>query len=152
MSKPFVLQPLLDLSRSHLDDATSTLGKLIAQEQEGSRKLEMLQDYRTEYVARFRDAARDGLGVEALRNYGAFMARIDEAIEIQRSLLDQSQRKTAAGKQAWIHQRNRMKAFDTLHERHVEREQQVHAKQEQRQSDEHTSNRYARGSAPDDED
>lgn len=144
MSKPFTLQPLLDLSRTHLDSATSELGKLIAQEQEGSRKLELLQDYRSEYAARFRAAVSDGLGVEALRNYSAFMARIDEAIDIQRTLLDQSQQRTAAGKQAWVTQRNRVKAFDTLHERHREREQQHFNKLEQRASDEHTSNRYAR--------
>lgn len=144
MTKPFTLQPLLDLSRSHLDSATSELGKLIAQEQEGSRKLELLQNYRSEYMERFRAAVSDGLGVETLRNYGAFMARIDEAIEVQRSLLDQSQRRTAAGKQAWVSQRNRVKAFDTLHGRHLEREQQQRNKLEQRASDEHTTNRYAR--------
>lgn len=144
MAKPFVLQPLLDLSRNHLDNATAELGKLIAHEQEGSRKLELLQGYRAEYVSRFRDAVRDGLGVETLRNYSAFMARIDDAIEVQRALLDQSQRNTSAGKQAWIAQRNRVKAFDTLHDRHLEREQQQVNKLEQRQSDEHTTNRYAR--------
>tara|TARA_R110002049_G_scaffold110222_4_gene259297 strand:- start:507 stop:962 length:456 start_codon:yes stop_codon:yes gene_type:complete len=144
MTKPFVLQPLLDLSRGHLDEATSELGRLISQEQEGSRKLEMLQDYRREYLTRFRDAASDGLGVEALRNYGAFMARIDEAIEVQRKQLDQSQRRTAAGKQAWVNQRSRVKAFDTLHERHQERQRSAELKREQRQSDEHSSNQYAR--------
>lgn len=150
MSRPFVLQPLLDLSRNHLDSATSELGKLIAHEQDSSRKLELLQNYRSEYVERFRSAVSDGLGVETLRNYGAFMARIDEAIEIQRSLLDQSQRRTSAGKQAWVKQRNRVKAFDTLHERHLEREQQQLQKQEQRASDEHTTNRYARRESPED--
>lgn len=150
MAKPFVLQPLLDLSRNHLDNATAELGQLIAQEQEGSRKLELLQGYRAEYVSRFRDAVRDGLGVETLRNYSAFMARIDDAIEVQRALLDQSQRNTSAGKQAWIAQRNRVKAFDTLHDRHLEREQQQVNKQEQRQSDEHTTNRYARRDELDD--
>lgn len=144
MSRPFALQPLLEESRARLDSATGELGKLIAQEQEGARKLEMLQDYRNEYAARFREAAQDGLGVEALRNYGAFMARIDEAIETQRKLCEQSRQSTRAGKQAWVDQRNRVKAFDTLHERHIEREQQQAQKLEQRQSDEHTTNRYAR--------
>lgn len=144
MSKPFVLQPLLDMSRGHLDNATGELGRLISLEQEGSRKLELLQGYRSEYVARFRDAVRDGLGVEALRNYSAFMAKIDEAIDVQQALLDQSQRNTSAGKQAWVDQRNRVKAFDTLHDRHMQREQQQMQKQEQRESDEHSNNRYAR--------
>lgn len=150
MSRPFSLQPLLDLSHSHLDSATSELGKLIAQEQEGSRKLEMLQDYRAEYAERFRAAVQNGVDVQTLRNYGAFMARIDEAIDIQRKLLEQSQQRTAAGKQAWVAQRNRVKAFDTLHERHLEREQQHFNKLEQRASDEHTTSRLARRETADD--
>lgn len=150
MSRPFALQPLLDQSRSHLETATGELGKLIAHEQDSNRKLELLQAYRSEYIERFRNAVSDGLGVETLRNYGAFMARIDEAIDVQRGLLDQSQRRTSAGKEAWVTQRNRLKAFDTLHERHLEREQQQVSKLEQRASDEHTSNRYARREPSDD--
>jgi flagellar protein FliJ len=150
MARRFTLQPLLDRSRTQLSNATSELGQLIAREQEGSRKLELLQGYRAEYAARFRDAVRDGLGVETLRNYGAFMARIDEAIDLQQALLDASQKSTDAGKQAWIRERNRVKAFDTLHERHIEREQHDEQKREQRQSDEHTTNRYARGNGAED--
>ncbi|MBW7861392.1 MAG: flagellar export protein FliJ [Rhodocyclaceae bacterium] len=142
MTQPFTLQPLLDLTNSRLDRATRELGRLIANEQEGVRKLELLQTYRDEYQARFHDALRDGIGVEALRNYSAFMARIDEAIEIQRAHLDQSQRHTAAGKQVWMAHRNKVKAFDTLHDRHVERERRKDARDEQRLSDEHSANRH----------
>lgn len=150
MTRAFTLQPLLDRSRTQLNNATSELGQLIAHEQEGSRKLELLQGYRAEYVTRFRDAVRDGLGVETLRNYGAFMARIDEAIELQQALLNESQRSTSAGKEAWIRERNRVKAFDTLHDRHREREQHDEQRREQRQSDEHTTNRYARSNGTED--
>jgi flagellar FliJ protein len=141
MSKPFPLKPLLDLSRSHLDDVTRELGQLIAREQEGARKLDLLQGYRREYEARFRDAARNGIGVEAWRNYSAFMARIDEAIAAQRNHLEQSRRQTVAGQERWTHQRNRVKAFDTLETRHHARERGRLAKTEQRLSDEFAANR-----------
>lgn len=142
MTKPFPLKPLLDLSRSRLDDVTRELGQLIAREQEGARKLDMLQSYRSEYEARFRDAARNGIGVEAWRNYSAFMARIDEAIAAQHNHLEQSQRQTVAGKELWAHQRNRVKAFDTLENRHHALERGRLARTEQRLSDEFAANRH----------
>lgn len=144
MTKPFSLQPLLDLSQNRMDSAARELGRLIALEQEGQRKLELLRNYRAEYEARFVEALHGGIGVEALRNYSAFMARIDEAIDIQHASLSQSQQHTASGKQQWMTQRNKVKAYDTLHDRHLESEGRKAAREEQRQSDEHTANRIHR--------
>ena len=127
-----------------MDSAARELGRLIALEQEGERKLEMLRNYRAEYEARFVDALHAGIGVEALRNYSAFMARIDEAIDIQHANLSQSQQHTASGKQRWMTQRNKVKAYDTLHDRHVQTEGRKATREEQRQSDEHTANRIHR--------
>ncbi len=149
MSKGFPLQPLLDLSKTRLDEATRTLGELVAQENEGQRKLEMLQNYRAEYLERFQYAARSGMGPEAWRNYTAFMARIDEAIAAQATQLDNARQKTDAGKQQWMHERSRNKAFDTLQERFLAAEMRKQAKAEQRQADEHTANRHRRLSEED---
>lgn len=144
MTKSFSLKPLLELSHTRLDDATRRLGELIASENEGCRKLELLQNYRNEYQERFQDAAREGMGPEAWRNFTAFLARIDEAIEVQAQQVDRSRHLTVAGKQMWMNERNRVKAFDTLHTRHIQREAQVLAKQEQHQLDEHSANRHQR--------
>lgn len=144
MTKPFSLQPLLDLSQNRMDSAARELGKLIALEQEGERKLELLRNYRAEYETRFVTALHGGISVEALRNYGAFMARIDEAIDIQHANLSQSQQHTASGKQHWMTQRNKVKAYDTLHDRHTKNEGRKAVREEQHQSDEHTTNRIHR--------
>lgn len=142
MSKPFALKPLLDLSKNRLDDATRDLGKLVAHEKESAKKLELLRNYRAEYEERFRDALNNGIGVEALRNYTAFMARIDDAIDVQKMQFDQSQQNTNVGKQAWMQHRNKLKAFDTLHARHVASENRRDAKSEQSQQDEHSARRH----------
>lgn len=145
MSKPFALKPLLDLSKNRLDDATRDLGRLVVQENESAKKLELLRNYRSEYEERFRDALNNGIGVEALRNYSAFMARIDDAIDVQKAQLDQSQQNTSVGKQAWMQQRNKLKAFDTLHHRHLASESRKDAKSEQSQQDEHSARRHRDG-------
>lgn len=145
MSARFHLQPLLDLAQTRTDDAARQLGELVAAERDLAQKLKMLEDYRHEYQGRFVDAARDGLSPDALRNYGAFLARLDDAISAQRRIVDQSRHKTAEGQQTWLAQRNRLKAFDTLSQRHQAEQLRDETRQEQKMSDEHAARR-GRGS------
>lgn len=142
MSDAFPLQPLLELANDRMDEAARQLGRLIASEREGAQKLKLLQDYRAEYVARFTEATRNGIGPEAWRNYRAFIAKLDEAIAAQQGIVDQSKRRTAAGQQAWVEQRNKVKAFDTLQHRHQAAVAHKAAKLEQRQSDEHAAKQF----------
>ncbi len=57
MVKPFSLQTVLELMQVRADDATQRLARLIANERDAKNKLDMLQQYRDEYAARFRQAA-----------------------------------------------------------------------------------------------
>lgn len=143
MSNPFPLKPLLELSQTRMDDAARRLGELIASEQEGARKLELLQNYRDEYESRFHEAARNGISPDEWRNFSAFIGRIDEAIAVQKANVERSRQMTAAGQHAWMTQRNKVKAFDTLQKRHDLGEARKEARREQRQSDEHSAKRYA---------
>ena len=136
MCAQFALQPLLDLSQEKLEDATRKLGELIAHEQESTRKLQILTEYRNDYLKRFEAAARTGLSPDAWQNYVAFVSRIDEAIEIQAKLLEQSRQHTVAGQKQWVNQRNKVKALGTLHERHIVQQFKLENRQEQKQSDE----------------
>ena len=142
MTNPFPLKPLLDLTQTRMDEAARRLGELIASEQEGTRKLELLQNYRDEYESRFHDAARNGISPETWRNFSAFISRIDEAIAIQKAHVDRSRQLTTAGQNAWMTQRNKVKAFDTLQKRHELGEAKKAARLEQRQLDEHSAKRF----------
>jgi flagellar FliJ protein len=118
MSSAFHLQPLLDLSKLHLDEATRELGKLIAGEQEASRRLAILTQYRDEYQAQFRAAAERGLGPAEWANYSSFLARIDDAIVPAAQAVALTQQRTLAGKQNWVGKQGRVRAFDALADRH----------------------------------
>ena len=142
MSKTFQLQPLLDLSNLRLDEATRQLGKLIAGEQEASQRLDLLTQYRDEYHARFLSAASAGLGPDAWRNYQHFLGRLDQAIEQARALLNQSKQRTALGQKNWLDKRGKVKAFDTLAQRHQVRIDYAENRSDQKQSDEHASRRF----------
>jgi flagellar FliJ protein len=142
MNKQFQLQSLLDLSNLRLDEATRQLGKLIAGEQEASQRLELLIQYRDEYQARFLAAAGNGLGPEAWRNYQSFLGRLDQAIDQARAMVATSKQRTAVGQKEWIDKRGKVKAFDTLAQRHQARVAYAEARQEQKQSDEHAARRH----------
>ena len=141
MPASFHLQPLLDLASTRTDEAARRLGELVAAERDVEQKLKMLEDYRTEYHERFVQAARDGLSADAWRNYGAFIAKLDDAIAAQRKVVEQSRARTAEGQQAWLTQRTKLKAFDTLAQRHQQTVARSEARQEQKQSDEHAARR-----------
>lgn len=143
MSPPFKLQPLLDLSKLRLDEATRELGQLIAGEQEASRRLALLTQYRDEYQARFRAAAERGLGPAEWTNYGTFLARIDDAIVPAAQAVALNQQRTLAGKQDWVGKQGRVRAFDALADRHRAMVANQESKAEQKINDEHGARGHA---------
>lgn len=150
MSENFPLQKLLELAQERTDGAARRLGELIGAEKEDDRKLTLLQDYRAEYQQRFVDAARNGIGPDEWRNFSAFITRLDEAIAQQQRIVAEARDRTAAGQQAWISERNRMKAFDALSQRHQKEVRRKEARQDQRITDEHAAKR-GRAARPDED-
>jgi flagellar protein FliJ len=144
MTARFQLQPLLDLAQTRTDEAARRLGELVAAERDLEQKLKLLEDYRHEYNERFAQAARDGLSPDAWRNYSAFIGRLDDAIGAQRKIVQQSKNRTADGQQAWLQQRNKLKAFDTLAHRHQTLIARDELRQEQKASDEHAARSASR--------
>ena len=141
MAKPFSLQTVLELMQTRADEATRRLARLIAAEQDARSKLQMLQQYRDDYAARFRDAARNGLAPHEWRNYQAFLDRLDEAIEMQGKVVTQQEKNTFAGQLHWKQQQKKLKAMDTLSERHFARENALALRSEQKMQDEHAIRR-----------
>ncbi len=142
MTERFPLQTLLDLANSRMDDAARKLGELIASEHAVEEKLTLLVDYRKEYQARFVETARNGIGPDAWRNFSAFLGKLDDAIAQQQRLVSDSRQRTEQGQQAWVDQRNKVKAFDTLSHRHQSEQARKEAKQEQRLTDEHAAKQF----------
>ena len=142
MSESFPLQPLLDLANNRMDEAARKLGELIASENAVEEKLALLVDYRKEYHARFVEAVRNGIGPDAWRNFSAFLGKLDDAIAHQERAVSVSRQRTEQGQQAWVDQRNKVKAFDTLSHRHQSQQARKEAKQEQRLTDEHAAKQF----------
>ena len=139
MTKNFPLQSILDLSQMRLDEATRRLGELLADQEKAAGQMALLVHYREEYYGRFMAAAREGLSPEQWRNYQTFLDRLDSAIGQAEQMMAQSKQMTAAGQQDWLSKRGKVKAFDTLAQRHQARTDQDASRQEQKSLDEHST-------------
>lgn len=135
MPKPFSLQTVLDLMQARTDEATHRLARLIANERNAKNKLDMLQQYRDEYAARFREASQNGISQREWHNYQEFLARLDEAIDTQQGAVQLEAKRTADGQEAWRQQKTKLRAFDTLSARHSAKEAVREQKREQKNQD-----------------
>lgn len=149
MTRPFTLQPLLDLMQTRADESTRRLGQLIAAEQSAKSRLQLLEQYREEYAQRYREAAGNGLTPAAMRNFQEFMGRIDEAIAQQSKAVADSERSTADGQAAWREQNKKLKAIDTLSQRHDARERYRENKLGQKEQDEFVTRRHSQSKESD---
>jgi flagellar FliJ protein len=136
MTKPFSLQAVLELMQVRTDDATIRLAQLIANERDAKNKLDLLRQYRDEYAERFRQAAGNGLSRAEWHNYQEFLGRLDGAIDSQRATVAAQAQYTATGQTHWREQKTKLKAFDTLSERHNASENAIEGRLEQKKQDE----------------
>lgn len=138
MIKPFSLQPLVHLSQQKNDAAAKKFGQLNQQQQAAQAKLDTLIQYRKDYQARFQEAVQSGMSQSDLCNFQNFIQRLDEAIAQQSNANEQAIHSMQEGRTRLQDTQRNMKSFDTLAQRHMEKERKLEAKSEQRQLDEHT--------------
>lgn len=138
MTKPFRLQPLLNLAQINNESATRRLGELNKQQFDKQTQLETLLQYRRDYLARMQAASQQGMDPALLRNFQEFIYKLDAAIEQQLKAVEQSKVSTQIGRGEFAGTQRKLKSFDTLQQRHVLTEMKTEAKQEQKAMDEHT--------------
>ena len=144
MNSAFPLQTVLDLSNLRLDDASKQLGRLVASEMAASEKLVLLRNYRDEYQMRFVAAAKAGLGPEEWNNHRAFLDRLEIAIRDAAFAHQKSQHDTQNGRDDWLNKRTKVKAMDTLADRHQAQLTAAENRVEQKNTDERSSRDHHR--------
>jgi flagellar FliJ protein len=138
MTKPFHLQPLLNLAQIKNDTATRQLGQLNKQQHDAQAQLEILQQYRKDYQTRMQEASQNAIDPALLRNFQEFINKLDLAIAQQIKAVEQSKLSTQMGRGEFSNTQRKLKSFDTLQQRHIETQNKAEAKLEQRAMDEHT--------------
>ncbi|MBU0592312.1 MAG: flagellar export protein FliJ [Gammaproteobacteria bacterium] len=146
MARKFQLQPLLDLSQNHMDSAAKNLQALKARWNDAEEKLKQLLAYRDSYRERLRESGSGGTSAMALRDFQLFLIKLDTAIKLQQDEVTRCQSRWEAGRQEWLRQRGKLKAFDTLSQRHRRAETKRENQIEQKEQDELSSNKRDRSS------
>lgn len=142
MANKLPLATLIELAQSKTDEATRRLGQLQNAHTSAAGKLEMLLQYRQEYLDQLQVQLRDGVAAAQLRNFQNFIGTLDGAIEQQRALTLQADTRLAHGRGDWQHTKRRLNSFDTLADRVRQQEMIALNKREQRDSDEHTARQF----------
>jgi len=138
MTKPFHLQPLLNLAQIENDTATRRLGQLNKLQYDAQAQLEILQQYRKDYQMRMQESSLNAIDPALLRNFQEFINKLDLAIAQQIKAVEQSKLSTQRGRGEFSNTQRKLKSFDTLQQRHIETQNKAEAKLEQRAMDEHT--------------
>lgn len=111
------LAMLTDLAHERRDAAAKKLGRAIAFLTESEKRLALLAQYREDYRKRLAETSARGASGEELRNFRGFVARLDEAIEQQRTEVETLKQGVAECRGQWLSERRRERSFDVLTER-----------------------------------
>lgn len=137
MTKPFSLQPLVNLAEHQNKSAARKLGQLNRQQQIAQQKLDTLLGYRRDYQDKLQKATQNGMSPVELRNFEQFIQKINDAINQQIRVVEQSKASTQIGRNEFDTTRHKVKSLDTLKERHIETQKKAAEKSEQKALDEH---------------
>ena len=136
MANTFRLKVVQNLAIKASDDAAVVLGQLNAEVAKQEQKLEMLIQYREDYRGRVRGTVNRDVHTAGWMNLQQFIAKLDDAIEQQRTAIAMAQAAVARGQTDWQEKQVKVKAFDKLEQRHDARQAERMKKLEQRATDE----------------
>jgi flagellar FliJ protein len=138
----FRLQVVQELAQKDSDKAAKRLGHLNAEVAKADQKLQMLIDYREEYRQRFRGTLNSDVLSTGWKNFQQFLVKLEEAIEQQRAACEMARHAALGGQRNWQAKQIRVKAFDSLEQRHRMQIEARTKKIEQHASDEFASRAY----------
>lgn len=142
MARGFPLQILLEHSIHRLEAAERLLRMLGRKEDAARKRLEEIHGYKQDYQQRMTGAGKRGLEIHLLRDYHAFLLKIDQAIQHQESELARAHANWEAAHAKWLDQRRQVKAYEVLASRHRHGERLLDEKRDQRVTDETATQRY----------
>jgi flagellar protein FliJ len=136
MARDFPLRPVLELAQRRLDAAAARLQKLGTQRQEAQAKLAQLQGFQAEYRANLQQGLQQGMEPHRLRDFEAFLAKLDRAIGLQSAEVERISQAWEAGHREWLQLRSSEQALRVLEQRHHAARAAEEARREQKQQDE----------------
>ena len=107
------------------------------------QRLEQLINFRQDYQSQLSDVGAKGMGAFRLRDYNAFISRIDAAIEEQRERVYRAEQYAETKRREWLAQQTHATAIEKVVDRYRDQERREVERQEQRDTDELAQQRHA---------
>lgn len=146
MAKPFHLQPLIDLAEDKSQAAAQELARLRQAWQDAENKLAQLKLFLDEYNQRLHHQARTGFSISQLRDFQAFILKLELAIRAQAEEVERCRQWWMRGQEEWQAREREVKAYQTLRRRHDDAERRLEERLDQRLQDEFARNLHRRKS------
>ena len=129
------LKPVERLTDQRKDQAAAELSRAESELRQREAKLEEVLEMRREY---HRQLTEGGQTIEAarLRDFNAFLTRLDEAIVQQRELVAQQQRQVTQLHRQWLRRWGEHRSMEKVIERRAEAERLEAERRERREADE----------------
>jgi flagellar FliJ protein len=144
MAKPFHLQPLINLAEDKSQAAAQALARLKQAWQEAENKLQQLQGFLAEYNQRLQQQAQTGFSISQLRDFQAFILKLELAIRAQVEEVERCRIRWQQGQEEWQAREREVKAYQTLRRRHDDAERKSEERLDQRLQDEFARNLHRR--------
>ncbi len=139
----FPLQALLDHSQHRMEAAERLLRALKRKEDLAQQRLQELHGFKSEYQARLSGDRAVVMDIILLRDFYVFLAKLDNAIAHQNGEVTNAHTHWKVAHDNWLALRQKVKAFETLADRHAKQEIQKQEKREQRITDETALRKHA---------
>lgn len=136
MATPSALDTLIELATQQTDEAAKRLGRAIRNGEDAEQKLQLLLQYRDDYMARFQATLQSGLTASSYRNFQHFIDKLDEAIKGQQRVVQDAQRRVTRERGAWQDSERKRMSYDTLATRAEKVRQLKETRRDQKQTDE----------------
>ena len=127
---------LIDLAKKRCDEAGQRLGAVMTQARDSEYKCGTLAAYRDDYRSRLENATRAGVAAADLRNFQGFLAKLDEAVQLQSAESEHWRQTVETARNLWQEEQKRMRSYSLIQQRRREVESRKATRQEQKQQDE----------------
>lgn len=130
------MRPVVQVAASKEQEAARLLGDAQREVALREARLSELLAYQSEYAARFETSGGGGLDMARLQDYRVFLARLNEAIALQRRLVDAARVDCEARRACWLGTRQQAQAIDKVVDRFRRDEVRAQGRREQADTDE----------------
>ncbi len=128
-------EPVKQIAENNEAAAAVKMNQSFQEQQATLEQLEKLKGYRDDYVEQFRAKGQEGISASRLREYQAFVQKLDGAIEEQIKAVQNMNAKVGEHQQAFKKSNSRKKVVEKLIKNSKQQEIAHSDKQEQNEAD-----------------